>query len=437
MSLQARLITYLVGVHVLLAAAGAWLAWREPVLLFVVEPLFGISLMIGVALARRATRQLDIARAGVRLIEEQEFTSRFLPVGDPGVDGLIAIYNTLVDRLRGERTRLQEQHHFLSHILQLSPSAILIFDFDGRIVELNPAAERLLERPASELRGLPLSAVPSPLTEALTALQPGESRVVTIGGARRVKCQRGTFVDRGFARQFLVLEELTEELRQAERAAYEKLIRVMAHEVNNSVAASNSLLHSSLVYAGELGDASRADFEQALGIVISRTAELNRFMQRFAGVFRLPAPARADEDLPAILAATIRLIRSRPEAAGITWREALGDGPVIVSCDRGQLEQAVINVLQNAIDAAGPSGTVAVRLADRHGVPSVLIEDDGPGPTPEAADNLFTPFFSSKPNGQGIGLTLVQEILSAHGFDYALERLPTGWTRFTIVFNAA
>ena len=105
-----------------------------------------------------------------------------------------------------------------------------------------------------------------------------------------MKCHHGTFLDRGFPRSFLLVEELTEELRQFERAAYEKLIRVMSHEVNNTVAASNSLLHSSLTYAGELDPANRHDFEQAIGIVIERTEQLSSFMRRFADVFRLPPP---------------------------------------------------------------------------------------------------------------------------------------------------
>ena len=116
-------------------------------------------------------------------------------------------------------------------------------------------------------------------------------------GARRVKCHHGTFVDRGFPRSFLLIEELTEELRQFERAAYEKLIRVMSHEVNNTVAASNSLLHSSLAYAGELDAGNRHDFEQAIGIVIERTEQLGSFMRRFADVFRLPPPLTGSCDL--------------------------------------------------------------------------------------------------------------------------------------------
>ena len=256
-------------------------------------------------------RQLGFAAEGLRLIRDEEFTSRFLDVGQPEIDALIAVYNRMVDHLRAERVRLAEQHQFLSQVLRVSPSGVVILDFDQHVSSVNPAAERLLERAESTLVGQSLRSVGSPLADALAALDPGEARVVGLLGARRVKCHHGTFVDRGFSRSFLLVEELTEELRQFERAAYEKLIRVMSHEVNNTVAASNSLLHSSLNYAAELGAHSRLDFEQAIGIVIARTEQLNSFMRRFADVFRLPAPLVQTCDLVAVLEGIVRLLSAQ------------------------------------------------------------------------------------------------------------------------------
>ena len=260
-------------------------------------------------------RQLGMAAEGLRLIRDEEFTSRFLPVGQPEVDELIGVYNRMVDHLREERVRLAEQHQFLSQVLQVSPSGVVILDFDQRVSSLNPAAERLLERPAAAVVGRPLDALGSPLSEALATLAPGDARLVGLLGARRVKCHHGTFVDRGFTRSFLLIEELTEELRQFERAAYEKLIRVMSHEVNNTVTASNSLLHSSLTYAGDLHAANRHDFEQAIGIVIERTEQLASFMRRFADVFRLPPPLTQPTDLVAILERIVRLLGGAAERA--------------------------------------------------------------------------------------------------------------------------
>ena len=256
-------------------------------------------------------------------------------------------------------------------------------------------------------------------------------------GARRLKCHHGTFVDRGFPRGFLLIEELTEELRQFERAVYEKFIRVMSHEVNNTVTASNSLLQSSLTYSTELDAANRPDFEEAIGIVIDRTAQLSTFLRRFADVFRLPPPHTRPCDLIGILKDIVRLAAARPDAGGITWKWELEKPSVCVEIDRGLMEQALLNIVKNAIEAVGGEGTITLRVTSADAGTRLTIEDSGPGMTLEAQANLFTPFFSTKPHGQGIGLTLVQEILAGHHAHYALERTPQVTTRFTVTFNRA
>jgi nitrogen fixation/metabolism regulation signal transduction histidine kinase len=432
---RAQLVAYLAAVHLLLAGAGVTLFLQNPAWLFAAEAVLFISLASGIVLVRRLFRNAEIASAGAQLIRDHDFTSRLRPVGQPELDELIAIYNQMVDSLRDERTRLQEQHHFLAHILRVSPSGIVILDFDRRIDAVNPAAERLLGVPAARLAQQQVNGLASPLGDAMTSLGANGTEVVALTAARRVRCHHGTFIDRGFPRSFFLVEELTEELRQAERGAYEKLIRVMAHEVNNSVTASNSLLESSLTYGRELSADSRPDFERALGVVIERTEQLNRFMRSFAEVFRLPPPVKRPEAVIDLLEDNVRLLSARRDAAGVAWEWVVDNRGLTVPLDRGQMAQAFLNVLQNAVDATGGRGTITIRLESRHGGrPRVTIEDSGPGITPEAQANLFTPFFSTKPNGQGIGLTLVREILTGHGFDYALEYLPGSPTRFTIVF---
>jgi nitrogen fixation/metabolism regulation signal transduction histidine kinase len=436
-SLRWRAIAYLVTLHAMFAALAVYLLLDNISWLIAVEVVFALSLVIGLQLARELYRHLGLTSEGLRMIREQEFTSRFLPVGQPEIDELIGIYNRMVDHLREERVRVAEQHQFLSRVLQVSPSGIVILDFDGAISSMNPAAERLLDADAASALGRHLQALASPLARALGELAAGDARLIGMLGARRVKCHHGTFIDRGFPRSFLLIEELTEELRQFERAAYEKLIRVMSHEVNNSVAASNSLLHSSLAYAGDLAPGNRHDFEQAIGIVIERTEQLGSFMRRFADVFRLPAPLTRPCDLVAILQGIARLLAANDNARGITWKWELESSSVWVEIDRGQFEQALVNIVKNAIEAIDGEGVVTIRLTSVAGRTTLTVEDTGPGIASEAQSNLFTPFFSTKPHGQGIGLTLVQEILSAHGFDYGLERTAHGTTRFTIVMDSA
>ena len=435
MSVRGRAVAYLVAIHLIFAALAVYLFLDNRFWLLGIEVVFAVSLVVGLRLSREMYRQFGLAAEGLRLIRDEEFTSRFLPVGQPEIDEIIAVYNRMVDHLRDERVRLAEQHQFLSQVLHVSPSGVVILDFDQHVASLNPAAERLLDRPGPAVIGRRLDALDSPLGNALASLRPGEARLVGLLGARRVKCHHGTFVDRGFPRSFLLIEELTEELRQFERAAYEKLIRVMSHEVNNSVTASNSLLNSSLAYAGDLESANRHDFEQAVGIAIARTEQLSRFMSLFADVFRLPPPLPRPCDLVAVVDGIVRLLSASPSAAGIVWRWELDHPSVEVEIDRGQMEQALLNIIKNAIEAVDGEGTITVRLSSSAVRTTLTIEDSGPGMTPEALSNLFTPFFSTKPHGQGIGLTLVQEILAGHGFHYSLERTAQSTTRFTIVMG--
>ena len=434
MTQRTRFVAYLGGVHLLLGAAAVALFRENPVWLFVAEPLLVVSLITGVMLTRSMFRTIDFARSGVRLIHDHDFMSRLRPVGQPEVDELIAVYNRMVDSLRDERARLQEQHHFLAHVLRVSPSGIVILDFDRRVDTVNPAAERLLGS-AAQLSGRRLEELSSPVATAMASLTPNTTELLPVNASRHVRCHQGTFIDRGFSRSFFLIEEVTREVRQAERGAYEKLIRVMAHEVNNSITASNSLLTSALNYSPELSPASQPDFEGALRIVIERTEQLNQFMRSFADVFRLPAPAKKPEAVVPLLERNVQLLRARPDAVGVEWQWDVDTRDVVVDMDRGQMEQAFLNVLQNAVDATGGRGRIAIRVCARNGSrPQVVVEDSGPGIAPEAQANLFTPFFSTKPHGQGIGLTLVREVLSGHGFDYSLERPRGEPTRFTITF---
>ena len=437
MSFRARLVTYFVVVHLAMAGLGGWLAWAySPFWVLAVEAALALSLGVGIVLVRRAVGYRALAADARRLVHDQAFTSRFLPIGEPDLDEVIAIYNRMVDTLRDERVRLAEQHHFLAQVLAVSPSGIVVLGFDDEITSLNPAAARLLGVPATAA-GRPLSTIHAPLAAAMAGLADGHSQVVGLDGSARVRVQRGGFIDRGFARAFFVLEELTGELRQAERAAYEKLIRVMSHEVNNTVASSTSLLQSSLTYARDLSQEDRSDFEHALSVVIARTGQLNTFMKGFADVFRLPAPARQPCELVAILERVVALLSARADADGIAWRWELDAPAVRISADPAQLEQAILNVVKNAVEAAvagGADGTVTIRVTSKPDQPVLVVEDSGAGLTAEAQANLFTPFFSTKPGGQGIGLTLVGEILAGHGFDYALERTARDTTAFRIAF---
>jgi len=187
-----------------------------------VEGLFVLSIVLGSMLVRSFFIPLDLIRTGAELMSERDFSSQFREVGQPEMDALIRIYNQMMERLRDERLQLQERNYFLDRLLSASPAGILTLDFDGRVSSLSPSARELLEVGDEGAEGRPLDGI-GPLSEALAAVPVGESRVVS-QGPRRLKVSRAEFFDRGFPRSFLVIEELTEELRASEKAAYGKLI---------------------------------------------------------------------------------------------------------------------------------------------------------------------------------------------------------------------
>jgi signal transduction histidine kinase len=251
-------------------------------------------------------------------------------------------------------------------------------------------------------------------------------------GNRRVKVHKAEFVDRGFRRQFLLLEELTEDLRRSERAAYERIIRMMSHEINNSIGASNSLLGSCLNYAGQLRAEDQEDFVGAIKVAISRAHHLNAFVKSYADVVRLPKPELQTCDVRDILEGVVLLMKAEAQSRGIGIEWTIEEAPQPVAMDRKQIEQVFVNVLRNAMDAIGKDGgIITLRLWSGR----LAIEDTGCGLTPEVRDHLFTPFFTTKEKGHGIGLTLVQEILLGHGFDYSLDSVPGGPTSFAIQFR--
>jgi two-component system nitrogen regulation sensor histidine kinase NtrY len=436
-SLSRRFLAYLAALHALFATVAVGVLWARRPWLLAVEAVFALSLVAGLALLRGLRRGLEPLEGAARLLAEGEFTTRIREVGQPEIDRLIGVYNRMADALREERTRNEEQQGLLARILEASPSGVVILDFEGAVGFANPAAERLLGGPGTGvLVGRRLAAVGSPLAATLGALPAGGTAVVTVAGARRLRLHHGTFLDRGFTRSFLLIEELTEELRQSEKAAYEKLVRMVSHEVGNTVGAGRSL-ESCLGCAERLPEPERATVAEALGVVISRLGQLHEFTAGFADVVRLPPPRLAPCDLGALSRSVVTLLRPAAEAREVALAFEADARTPPVWADRTQLEQALVNVGKNALDAAGRAGRVTLRVQPHAGGARLVVEDTGPGIPADVAAQLFTPFFTTKPNGQGIGLTLVQEILRQHHCEFALDGPPGGPTRFTIRFPDA
>ncbi len=431
MSWKARALVYLVLLHVALAGLAVPLLLARPVYLVAAEAAFVLSLAAGAVLVRRLAAPMETLRDGAELLRAGELGTRLLKTGAPEVDALVELFNAMLSRLHEEKVRQEEQQAFLARVLDASPLGVVTLDLDGRVDSASRAAAALLEVPVEALRGTPLSAAQAPLARALAELPPGGSKVVAHGGARRVRIQRSHFLDRGFPRTFFLLVELTEELRLSEKAAYEKLIRMMSHEVNNSGAAVGSLLTSLLSLAPRVPEADRADFVEALSVSRERTERLNAFMKSLAEVVKVPEPRLAPADPNGLARSVLLLLGPLAERHGVAV--ALDADPALrpLPLDAALFEQALFNIVKNGIEAAGRGGEVSVRTT-AEGRGAIEVVDTGPGIPPEVEAQLFTPFFTTKPEGQGVGLTFVREVLASHGVRYSLAGPAGGPTRFRI-----
>jgi len=213
------------------------------------------------------------------------------------------------------------------------------------------------------------------------------------------------------------------------------LIRMMSHEINNTTGAVTSLLQSSLHYKAQLTDDDQSDFELAMRVAMERTEHLNAFMRSFADVVRLPEPHRQPQNLQQILADLEVAFQAECAERRIRWAWDIEAPLPRIPLDAHQMERALVNILRNAMEAIETDGTITLYLNGAAHPPSLTIEDTGGALDSDVAIHLFKPFFSTKPNGHGIGLTLVQEILHRHHFDFTLEGDSGGTTRFMIWFT--
>jgi len=435
-SLRLKWVLYLIFLHLVFAGVAVWFLWDHRVWLIAVEVFFVISLAFGIRLLQSYFGPLKLIQSGAYYLKDGEFTTRFTPTGQSDMDELVDVYNEMVDKLREERIRNEEQEQLLRKVMAESPGGVITLDVDGKIATINPTAEALLNTTQDHAHGKALKELGSPFATELAATPRSESKILTLRGRRRVRCQAATFMDKGFPRQFLLLDELTEELHKTEKHAYEKLIRMMSHEVNNTSGAVQSLLQSCLAYRRQIQDSDRADFARALEVAIKRTANLDEFMRSFASVVRLPRPQLQKSDPWEIARQVGVLFKDRCEASRITWKEEMEPGLPTVKCDPVQLEQVLVNVIKNAIEAiesTGQPGEVVLKGGPQGRRSYLSVSDTGPGLSPEVQAQLFTPFYTTRDHGQGIGLTMVQEILLAHGFDFALENRDGGGAKFSVV----
>jgi nitrogen fixation/metabolism regulation signal transduction histidine kinase len=326
--------------------------------------------------------------------------------------------NALSETLRDQRLASLEATALLRKVMEEIDVAIFTFDGEQRLRLLNRAGERLLAQPTERILGK------TAMELGLGVCLEGEPvRTMTMsfpGGAGRYGIRRSTFREQGRPHQMLVIANLSQALREEERQAWQRLIRVLGHELNNSLAPIKSMagtLGSLLSREPRPGDWEE-DARRGLSVIEGRAESLSRFMEGYSRLARLPSPKLQPADLGALVRRVVSLERRLPVTLIV--------GPELtLQADPDQLEQMLINLLRNAVDAALETGG-GVKLGWRRNADYVelLVEDEGPG-LPNTT-NLFVPFFTTKAVGTGIGLVLSRQIAEAHGGTLTLQNRRSG-----------
>lgn len=384
----------------------------------VIVLVYGLAIGLPLVAHRRLTYTLYTLTNLLEALREGDFSLRARAAfGSGPMQEVMREINDLGSILREQRLGALEASALLRKVIDALDVAVFAFDEESRLALVNPAGARLLGEPMAALLERP--AADLGLAELLSG--PG-SRLVDRafpGRAARWDVRRTGFRKDGLPVRLLVLSDLSRPLREEERQAWKRLIRVLGHELNNSLAPIRSTAET----LGRLLDREPrpADWEddarRTLEMISDRSEALSRFMAGYSRLARLPAPTIRDTPLGALVVRVARLETRVPVA--------VVPGPrLTVAADPDQLEQALINLVQNAAEASLDTGG-GVRLGWRaHGDPDLggvelWVEDSGPGlSNPE---NLFVPFYTTKPSGTGIGLVLSRQVAEAHGGTVTLE----------------
>ncbi len=389
--------------------------------------LVGVWTGITVTLREQIVRPLGTLANMLAALREGDFSIR-ARVGD-GSDALSLAYlevNQLEEILRNQRLGAVEATETLRKVLEEIDVAVFAFDPDGVLRIVNRTAEHLLGQSADRLIGKTASDLR--LDDTLTGIAPRTVEISFPGGTGRWELRRSVVRQEGYPLQLIAMSDLSRALREEERQAWKRIIRVLSHEINNSLAPIKSISGSlqSMLARSELPDEVEEDVERGLAVISSRAEALGRFMASYAKLARLPKPELEEVSVPALVRRVAHL-ETRLEV------EVMPGDDVTVHADPDQVEQALINLVRNAVDATlEAEGTgVSMRWLVRAGRLHVLVEDRGPGLS--ETGNLFVPFYTTKRGGSGIGLVLSRQIAEGHAGSLELENREGGGARARMI----
>lgn len=408
-----------------------------------------LALMLMVIFYWKIMKPLRSITNGVNLLRAQDFSSRLAHVGQRESDMIIDMFNRMMDSLKTERLRMREQNHFLDLLIDVSPMGIVILDDSNRITGVNPSARTFLEiSPDSLIPGLRLTDIDTQLSHTLSRLAKGETETVRLSDSMIYRCSRLSFMDKGFAHPFILIEKLTEEVMKAEKKSYEKVIRVIAHEVNNTMAGVNSMLTTAEAILNENHE-KNADILEVINVCEGRCRDMSSFITAYANVVKIPEAELISTDLNEQLSRWEIMLESLCLGHLVSLEFNLSSNNIPVLLDPVLMEQVMINIIKNSVESidsrhAGKFQSVSdthvgdkgrIIVATSSNPPMITVTDNGAGISDETASMLFSPFFSTKVNGHGIGLLFISEVLHKHGCRFSLTTAADGLTRFKISFS--
>ena len=404
---------------------------KSDTMFYIVEGLILLSVIFLFFFYYRIIQPLNTIGNGMDLLREQDFSSRLSYVGQSEADRIVNIFNKMMEQLKNERLRIREQNHFLDLLIKASPLGVVILTLDREIQTVNTAACSMLgiehDKTATGKR---LAEIDSHIARELTEISMYQSKTIRLNDGNIYKCTHSSFIDRGFQHPFYLIEILTTEVAVAERKAYEKVIRMIAHEVNNTTAGMASTLDTIVSSFEEQGNTDICD---VLRVAIERCYGMSRFISSYADVIRIPEPVIQPADLNILVTSCRRFMENLCKDQSIVIIPELADSPLMVKIDSALFEQVLLNIIKNAVEAIDKNGTIYIRTCSDPA--SLEIADTGQGISKDTEDKLFSPFFSTKPNGQGLGLIFIREVLLKHACTFSLHTCNDGLTRFRIFFK--
>jgi nitrogen fixation/metabolism regulation signal transduction histidine kinase len=374
----------------------------------------GSWLIAAFVLRERVVRPLQTLSNMLAALREGDYSIRARGADRDDALGLAFLESNLLgETLRTQRLGAMEATALLRTVMAEIDVAVFAFDDANRVRLANRAAEVLLSQPAERLLGRTAEQVG--MADMLEGASPRTMDVTFPGSAGRWEVRRGEFRQDGRPHTLLVLADVSKALREEQLQAWQRLVRVLSHEINNSLAPIKSIAGSllALVDRPDPPSDAKTDLQRGLNVISGRSEALVRFMSAYARLAKLPPPNKAPLDI----ASWVRRVAALETRIAV---EIVEGPPTTMSADGDQLDQLLINLLRNAVDASLEThGGVEVRWTRQNETLSLIIEDEGPGLANAA--NLFVPFFTTKPAGSGIGLVLSRQIAEAHGGTLTLE----------------